>query len=147
MSSWPDSVIWWQVYPLGFVGAERQALSADSPVQHRLPQLIDWLDYLIELGCNGLALNPVFASETHGYDVVDPFAVDARLGDDADVDQLITACHDRGIRVLFDGVFNHVGRDFPAFVAAEAGGRRRRGSDASRTVGGRVSRVTRCWWR
>ena len=83
-------------------------------MHHRLPLLLDWLDYLIELGCNGLALNPVFASESHGYDIVDHFAVDARLGDDADIDELIAACHDRGIRVLFDGVFNHVGRGFPA---------------------------------
>jgi glycosidase len=116
MSSWSDSVIWWQVYPLGFVAAEKQALPTGSPVQHRLPQLLGWLDYLIELGCNGLALNPVFASESHGYDIVDHFAVDARLGDDADVDRLITACHERGIRVLFDGVFNHVGRAFPGFI-------------------------------
>jgi len=116
MPSWTQSVIWWQVYPLGFVGAEKSALPADSPVQHRLPQLLDWLDYLVELGCNGLALNPVFASGTHGYDIVDHFAIDARLGDDADIDALITACHQRGIRVLFDGVFNHVGREFPGFV-------------------------------
>ena len=86
MRSWTDSVIWWQVYPLGFVGAEKQALPPDSPVQHRLPQLLDWLDYLVELGCNGLALNPVFASESHGYDIVDHFAIDPRLGDDADID-------------------------------------------------------------
>ena len=45
MSSWSDSVIWWQVYPLGFVGAEKQALPAGSPVRHRLPQLLGWLDY------------------------------------------------------------------------------------------------------
>ena len=123
MSSWSDSVIWWQVYPLGFVGAEKQALPAGSPVRHRLLQLLDWLDYLIELGCNGLALNPVFASESHGYDIVDHFSVDPRLGDDADVDQLIAACHDRGIRVLFDGVFNHVGRAFPGFADVIAQGR------------------------
>ena len=116
MSSWSGTVIWWQVYPLGFLGAEKQALPAGSPVQHRLPALVPWLDYLVELGCNGLALNPVFASESHGYDIVDHFAIDPRLGDDADIDELIAACHDRGIRVLFDGVFNHVGRAFPGFV-------------------------------
>lgn len=116
MPSWTDSVIWWQVYPLGFVGAEKAALPANSPVQHRLPQLVGWLDYLVELGCNGLALNPIFASESHGYDIVDHFAVDSRLGDDADIDALIDACHQRGIRVLFDGVFNHVGRAFPGFA-------------------------------
>ena len=122
MSSWSDSVIWWQVYPLGFRRCGEAALPAGSPVQHRLPQLLGWLDYLIELGCNGLALNPVFASESHGYDIVDHFAVDARLGDDADIDQLIAACHDRGIRVLFDGVFNHVGRGFPGFADVIATG-------------------------
>ena len=116
MSSWSDTVIWWQVYPLGFVGAEKSALPAGSPVEHRLSRLEPWLDYLIELGCNGLALNPIFSSESHGYDIVDHFAVDPRLGDDADVDALIDACHRRGIRVLFDGVFNHVGRGFPGFV-------------------------------
>jgi len=116
MVAWTDSVIWWQVYPLGFVGAEKIALPAGSPVQHRLPLLDPWLTYLVELGCNGLALNPVFASESHGYDIVDHFAVDTRLGDDNDVDQLIAACHARGIRVLFDGVFNHVGRGFAGFA-------------------------------
>ena len=116
MTSWTESVIWWQVYPLGFVGAEASALAADSPVQHRLPQLLPWLDYLVELGSNGLALNPVFASESHGYDIVDHLVVDRRLGDDGDIEELIGACHDRGIRVLFDGVFNHVGRGFTGFV-------------------------------
>ncbi len=116
MSSWTGSVIWWQVYPFGFLGAEKQALPAGSEVRHRLPLLLPWLDYLVELGCNGLALNPVFASETHGYDVVDHFSIDARLGDDADIDELIAACHDRGIRVLFDGVFNHVGRGHAGFA-------------------------------
>lgn len=116
MTSWTESVIWWQVYPLGFVGAEASALPDGSPVQHRLPQLLPWLDYLLELGCNGLALNPVFASDSHGYDIVDHYAIDARLGDDSDFGELIRACQDRGIRVLFDGVFNHVGRGYPGFA-------------------------------
>jgi len=116
MPSWTGSVIWWQVYPLGFLGAEKTALTVDSSVQHRLPRVVNWLDYLVGLGCNGLALNPVFASESHGYDIVDHFAIDTRLGDDGDIDELIAACHQRGIRVLFDGVFNHVGRAFPGFV-------------------------------
>ena len=115
MSDWPARVIWWKVYPFGFLGAEPAALPAGADVRHRLRWLEPWLDYLIELGCNGLALNPIFSSETHGYDVVDHLRIDPRLGDDADVDWLVDACHRRGIRVLFDGVFNHVGRSFPAF--------------------------------
>ena len=69
-----------------------------------------------------VALGPVFASGTHGYDTTDHFRIDPRLGDDTDFRVLLAAAHDRGLRVLLDGVFNHVGRDFPAFVAAEAGG-------------------------
>src|SRR5215217_5929348 len=111
---WADHVIWWQVYPLGFTGAER---IAKSTTVHRLPQLENWLDYAVELGTSGLLLGPVFASETHGYDTVDHFRIDPRLGDDGDFDALIAAAHDRGLRVLLDGVFNHVGRDHPAFRA------------------------------
>jgi cyclomaltodextrinase len=115
LPDWARSTIWWQVYPLGFTGAEKTALPTGSPPQHRLGRLEAWLDYLVELGCNGLALGPVFASETHGYDTVDFDQVDARLGDHADLESLFSACHARGVRVLLDGVFNHVGRGFAPF--------------------------------
>ncbi|GAA1556115.1 alpha-amylase family protein [Kribbella sancticallisti] len=106
-----DHAIWWHAYPLGFVGAEA---TAQEPVRHRLGQLENWLDYVVELGCSGLLLGPVFAAETHGYDTVDYFRIDPRLGDDEDFDRLIEAAHGRGLRVLLDGVFNHVGRSFQA---------------------------------
>jgi cyclomaltodextrinase len=114
--AWVQDVIWWHAYPLGFVGAERQA-APDQPVAHRLEHLAGWLDHAVELGASGLALGPVFASETHGYDTTDHLRVDPRLGDDADLDTLIAACRQRGLRVLLDGVFNHVGRGHPAFRA------------------------------
>jgi glycosidase len=117
------------VYPLGFTGAERAALPADEPARHRLRHLAAWLDYAVELGCNGLLLGPVFASETHGYDTTDHFRIDARLGDEADFDALVTAAGERGLRLILDGVFNHVGRSFPVFKAAVAGGS---GSPAAR---------------
>jgi glycosidase len=112
----------WQVYPLGFTGAERSALPAREPARHRLRHLADWLDYVVDLGCNGLLLGPVFAAESHGYDTVDHFRIDARLGDEADFDALVAAAGQRGLRLILDGVFNHVGRGFPAFKAALAGG-------------------------
>jgi cyclomaltodextrinase len=111
---WVEHALWWHVYPLGVVGAPQ---SADGALVHRLPHLIAWLDYAVELGVSGLALGPVFASQTHGYDTVDHFAIDPRLGTDADFDALVKAAHDRGLRVLLDGVFNHVGRGHPAFRA------------------------------
>ncbi len=108
--------IWWHVYPLGFVGAERES-APGRPVVHRLGHLAGWLDHAVELGASGVALGPVFASETHGYDTTDHLRVDPRLGDDADLDALVAACRERGLRVLLDGVFNHVGRGHPAFRA------------------------------
>lgn len=110
MASWIDHAIWWHVYPLGFTGA------VDTPpgaaVRHRLSKIENWLDYAVELGVSGLQLGPVFASESHGYDTVDHFGIDPRLGDDADFDRLVAAARERGLRVLLDGVFSHVGRQF-----------------------------------
>lgn len=109
---WAEHVIWWHVYPLGFLGAEK---SSTPGTTHRLRGLESWLDHLVELGANGLALGPVFASTTHGYDTRDHFTVDPRLGTEEDLVALVEACHERGVRVELDGVFNHVGREFPQF--------------------------------
>lgn len=117
---WVQHAVWWQVYPLGFVGAEKQAV--EHPPASRLDRLIPWLDYVVELGASGLALGPVFASETHGYDTTDYYRIDPRLGDDADFDRLIEEAHRRGLRVLLDGVFNHTGRSFQPFQDALAAG-------------------------
>jgi cyclomaltodextrinase / maltogenic alpha-amylase / neopullulanase len=121
VASWVDHVIWWHVYPLGFVGAEEEQVNrAAEP--HRLRRLEGWLDHLIALGCNGLLLGPIFSSSTHGYDTTDYFSIDPRLGDGDDFDRLVAACHRRGIRVLLDGVFNHAGREFPPVAQALAEG-------------------------
>ena len=122
MTTWAEHAVLWHVYPLGFTGAEPAALPAGEPVRHRLGQLEPWLDYTAELGCDGLLLGPVFASQTHGYDTTDYFRIDPRLGDDADFDTLVTAADQRGLRLILDGVFNHVGRGFPRFEVALAGG-------------------------
>lgn len=116
MPDWVEHAIWWQVYPLGFTGAPR-AFGQDAAVAHRLGHLEAWLDYAVELGCSGLALGPVFASHTHGYDIIDHLRIDPRLGDEGDFARLAGAAHQRGLRILLDGVFNHVGRGFPAFAA------------------------------
>lgn len=116
---WPASVIWWHIYPLGFVGAERTAV---SPVHHRLGQLGNWLDYAVDLGTSGLLLAPVFASASHGYDTLDHYQIDRRLGDDADFDALLAACQERGLRVCLDGVFNHLSREHPIVQRALAAG-------------------------
>jgi cyclomaltodextrinase len=121
MPEWVKNAVFWQVYPLGFVAAEREAVSGDA-VTHRLEHLQRWLDYAIELGASGLLLGPIFASSTHGYDTVDHFRIDPRLGDEADFRALVNAARERGLRVVLDGVFNHVGRAFPAFQQVVAEG-------------------------
>jgi len=115
---WVEHAVWWHVFPMGFLGAERERLAPDAEVQHRLPRLEPWLDYLVVLGASGLLLGPVFESSTHGYDTVDYLAIDRRLGDSSDFESLARAAHERGVRVLLDGVFNHVGRDFTQFQEA-----------------------------
>src|SRR3954470_10675223 len=115
MSDWGRHAVWWQVYALGATGAEAERLPDGAPAAPRLARLQDWLPHLVSLGCNGLALGPVFESSTHGYDTVDHFQVDRRLGTEKDLQALIDAAHAAGVRVLLDGVFNHVGRGFPRF--------------------------------
>ncbi len=106
-----DHAIWWHVYPLGACGAPiRGDHGAPEP---RLRRLDAWLDYTIELGCSGLLLGPIFASSTHGYDTLDYFRIDPRLGGDDDFDHLIAECNRRGLSVVLDGVFNHVGINHP----------------------------------
>ncbi len=125
--AWVQHAIWWQVYPLGFVGA----YPADPPPtadEHRLSRIVDWLDHAIALGASGIALGPVFASRTHGYDTTDHYRIDPRLGDDADFDHLIAEAHQRGLRVLLDGVFNHVGTDFAHYRDGDTAWFRQRGN-------------------
>ncbi|TGD88226.1 DUF3459 domain-containing protein [Mycolicibacterium sp. CH28] len=114
---WVRHAIWWHVYPLGFVGAF-PAPEPPGPSEHRLVRIVDWLDHAVELGTSGIALGPVFTSRTHGYDTTDHFRIDPRLGDDADFDRLVDEAHRRGLRVLLDGVFNHVGTDFERYRRA-----------------------------
>ena len=116
--AWIEHAIWWQVYPLGFVAAFPASSEPPQPSEHRLRRLVDWFDHAIALGASGIALGPVFASRTHGYDTTDHYCIDPRLGDDADFDYLVAEAHGRGLRILLDGVFNHVGIDFPRYREA-----------------------------
>lgn len=110
---WVRHAIWWHAYPLGFVGAYPQSGgpgNGATPDEHKLRRMVSWFDHVIATGASGIALGPVFASESHGYDTVDHLLIDPRLGTDEDFDVLVDEAHRRGLRVLLDGVFNHVGR-------------------------------------
>ena len=113
---WVEHAVWWHVYPLGFCGAP---IWDDEPSPApRLRRLLDWLDYAVELGTSGLLLGPIFASRTHGYDSLDQFQIDPRLGDENDFADLIDGCRSRGLRVVLDGVFSHVSAEHPDLLRA-----------------------------
>lgn len=114
MQHWIYDSIFYHIYVLGFCGAP---LVNDFTIEmeERLLKIINWLPHLKELGITALYLGPLFESETHGYDTIDYYQVDKRLGNDQTLKQVISACHETGIKVILDGVFNHVSRNFPAF--------------------------------
>jgi len=114
---WASSAIWYSIYPLGACGAPIRDPEGGG-VRHRLGRLVPWLDHVVALGANGLALGPIWASSTHGYDVIDHDAIDPRLGDDDDFDELVAQCRRRGLRLLLDGGFNHVSSEHPDVRAA-----------------------------
>lgn len=121
MPEWVRYGIWWHIYPLGFVGAEIRPTGERTFRGRGLDDLIDWLDYARDLGASGLLLGPIFESSSHGYDTLDHMHVDVRLGGDQAFDRLAEACRDKGLQLVLDGVFNHVGRDHPAVRAALEG--------------------------
>jgi cyclomaltodextrinase len=122
LAHWAWDAFFYHVYPLGMCGAPPRNDFGAAPVP-RLSQIRGWLGHLQDLGVNALYLGPVFESTAHGYDTADYYHVDRRLGTDETLRDLVAACHEAGIRVILDGVFNHVGRDFWAFRDVLTNGR------------------------
>ena len=114
MPQWINEAVIYAMYPLGMCGAPA-ANDFNAAPQARLQSLLDWTDHWRSLGVNTLALGPIFDSSRHGYDTADYFHLDRRLGTREEFARLSAELHARGFRILLDGVFNHVGRDFWAF--------------------------------
>ena len=111
--SWYNEAIFYHIYPLGLTGAPKQN-EYSEPV-HRLNTLLPWIDHIRKIGCTALYIGPLFESVGHGYETTDYRKLDSRLGTNDDLKNFVKVCHQKGIRVIFDGVFNHTGRDFFAF--------------------------------
>lgn len=111
--AWYDEAVFYHIYPLGLCGAP--ALNEGGETVHRIRDLNPWIAHLKKIGCNALYIGPLFESVGHGYETTDYKKTDRRLGDNEDLKQLVQTCHKQNIRVIFDGVFNHTGRDFFAF--------------------------------
>lgn len=112
MKDWTKDAVFYHIYPLGFCGCEQY--HQDS-IHHRITKIKDWIPHLKELNINAVYLGPVFESYEHGYDTSDYRCVDHRLGTNEDFKEVCDALHEAGIRIVLDGVFNHVGREFWAF--------------------------------
>lgn len=114
MNKWYEESVFYHIYPLGLCGAPEKN-NYSSKIEYKLGQLYDWIPHLVDLGINAIYLGPLFMSESHGYDTVDYYKVDSRLGDNRLLKELVESFHNNGIKVVLDGVFNHVSRDFFAF--------------------------------
>ena len=109
---WAYESVFYQIYPLGFCGAP---FENDGKEESRILKVLDWIEHIKKLGCNAIYFSPVFESDTHGYNTRDYTKIDCRLGTNDDFKKVCNALHKEGIKIVLDGVFNHVGRGFFAF--------------------------------
>lgn len=109
---WAYHSVFYQIYPIGFCGAPT---SNDDITVPRIRKLMDWASYLEKLGVDSILLNPIFDSDNHGYDTRDFKKIDCRLGTNQDFADVCDTLHEHGVKIVLDGVFNHVGRGFWAF--------------------------------
>lgn len=113
MCNWVKEASFYHIYPLGFCGAPQ---IHQEEISHRITKIIDWIPHMKKMHMNAIYLGPIFASYEHGYDTSDYRMIDHRLGDNEDFKKVCDALHEAGIRIVLDGVFNHVGRYFWAFL-------------------------------
>ncbi len=111
--AWYEHAVFYHIYPLGLCDAPKK--NEGEEVVERLDKLLPWIAHIKELGCNAIYLGPVFESVGHGYETTDYKQVDRRLGTNETLKRFVETCHENGIRVVLDGVFNHTGREFFAF--------------------------------
>lgn len=113
---WIKRSVIYHIYPLGFCGCERTRSELGEKKPNRIRKIIDWIPHLKEMHVSAVYLGPVFESAAHGYDTTDYTKIDARLGTNEDFDEVCSELHKNGIRIILDGVFNHVGREHAAFL-------------------------------
>lgn len=113
MASWYDKAVFYHIYPLGMLGAP--FVNTEDAAADRFPELDQWVAHMEATGCTALYIGPLFESSSHGYDTRDYRLADRRLGTNEGFRHFTRLCHEAGIRVVVDGVFNHTGREFFAF--------------------------------
>jgi cyclomaltodextrinase / maltogenic alpha-amylase / neopullulanase len=111
---WIYDAVFYHIYPLGLCDAPKRNDFTAAPAP-RLERMYRWIDHIVSLNLNAVYLGPLFESTAHGYDTANYYEVDRRLGTNETLRNLVHTMKSRGLRVILDGVFNHVGRDFWAF--------------------------------
>lgn len=119
---WVKETVWYQIFPERFANGDQTndpkgtlPWGSTDPTPENffggdLQGIIDHLDYLQELGVNGLYLCPIFtAHSNHKYDTIDYFTIDPAFGDKKTFKQLVDKAHARGMKIMLDAVFNHLG--------------------------------------
>lgn len=109
---WAYESVFYQIYPLGFCGAP---FENDGVQTHKIKKVEEWIPHMKKLGINAIYFSPVFESDTHGYNTRDYKKIDVRIGTNQDFKEVCQRLHENGIRIVLDGVFNHVGRGFYQF--------------------------------
>ena len=112
MGYWYEEAVFYHIYPLGLTGAPREN---HNEAGNGFEKLKLWIPHMKKMGFTALYIGPLFESSTHGYDTKDYRTVDIRLGKNEDFKEFVSLCHEAGIHVVVDGVFNHTGREFFAF--------------------------------
>ena len=116
--AWYDNAVFYHIYPLGLCGCAHE--NDGQAVPGAFNKLNAWAEHAADIGCTAIYIGPLFESGSHGYDTIDYRLVDRRLGTNAEFKDFVARCHARGQKVIVDGVFNHVGRDFFAFQELKA---------------------------
>lgn len=121
MKSSISDAVFYHIYPLGMTGCPRKndfSCSAGNAFE----KITMHLNEIKELGCNAIYIGPLFESTSHGYDTVDYYYVDRRLGNNQKFKDFCTTAHNMGFKIILDAVLNHTGRDFFAFKDIQKNG-------------------------
>ncbi|NVM55452.1 MAG: hypothetical protein HWN66_17225 [Candidatus Helarchaeota archaeon] len=111
---WAKRGIFYHIYPLGFLDAPKHNTDETATV-NRLANIREYYEYFKKLGIDVIQFGPLFESVSHGYDTIDYMKIDHRLGTNELFKEIVSELHDLGIKVILDGVFNHVSREFDSF--------------------------------
>ena len=115
---WFEESVFYQIYPLGFCGAPE---INDGVLTNRISKICNWVDHIKKIGANAIYFAPIFDSDNHGYDTRDYKKIDCRLGSNEDFTKVCNELHSNDIKIVLDGVFNHVGRGFWSFQLLQFG--------------------------